>query len=171
MNASARLIVVSNRLPMTIHSKDDEKTLHPSSGGLISALAPILKNSGGYPSTLHRCCHHVANDNWVRQLIVNDTKQKKRHHRPRRRARTVGKGEGGFLWSTDCRFRRELLTVTPRAEHLRVFPELMWSRVLPVHSISRGCRGWKYSNSRIFATKLGYWARYCSAPIRSMHTL
>jgi trehalose-6-phosphate synthase len=48
MNASARLIVVSNRLPMTIDSKDDERTLHPSSGGLISALTPILKNSGGY---------------------------------------------------------------------------------------------------------------------------
>jgi trehalose-6-phosphate synthase len=42
-----RLVIVSNRLPITIESRKNDKRLHPSSGGLVSALGPILKDSGG----------------------------------------------------------------------------------------------------------------------------
>ena len=42
-----RLVIVSNRLPITIESRQNDKRLYPSSGGLVSALGPILKDSGG----------------------------------------------------------------------------------------------------------------------------
>lgn len=48
MNNSARLIVVSNRLPITIESTENGKRLVSSShGGLVSALIPILRETGG----------------------------------------------------------------------------------------------------------------------------
>jgi trehalose 6-phosphate synthase len=47
MSAGRRLIVVSNRLPITVQTVEDELQLQPSSGGLVSALAPILADSGG----------------------------------------------------------------------------------------------------------------------------
>lgn len=47
-NSNGRLVIVSNRLPLTI-VKDDEGDLKvvPGSGGLVTALAPVLKNRGG----------------------------------------------------------------------------------------------------------------------------
>jgi trehalose 6-phosphate synthase/phosphatase len=42
-----RLVVVSNRLPVTISNETGEWTANPSSGGLASAMAPILKKTGG----------------------------------------------------------------------------------------------------------------------------
>src|SRR5262245_12054208 len=47
MSVSERLIIVSNRLPITIESMTSEKLVYLSSGGLVSALAPILKDAGG----------------------------------------------------------------------------------------------------------------------------
>ena len=44
---SHRLLVVSNRLPIILERKNDEWTLKPGSGGLVSALAPVLANRGG----------------------------------------------------------------------------------------------------------------------------
>ncbi|HWN43963.1 MAG TPA: trehalose-6-phosphate synthase [Thermoanaerobaculia bacterium] len=44
---SHRLLVVSNRLPIVLERKKDEWTLKPGSGGLVSALAPVLSNRGG----------------------------------------------------------------------------------------------------------------------------
>ena len=41
------LILVSNRIPITIHSENGNLTGHPSSGGLVSALEPLLKQHGG----------------------------------------------------------------------------------------------------------------------------
>jgi trehalose 6-phosphate synthase/phosphatase len=42
-----RLIVVSNRLPIVLGKKDGRWTLQPGSGGLVSALAPVLSHRGG----------------------------------------------------------------------------------------------------------------------------
>ena len=50
-----RLIVVSNRLPIVISKENDQWGIQPGSGGLITALAPILKESEslwiGWPGT------------------------------------------------------------------------------------------------------------------------
>ena len=42
-----RLIVVSNRLPLTLSNENGSWSAKPSSGGLASAMEPILKKSGG----------------------------------------------------------------------------------------------------------------------------
>src|SRR5882672_11801675 len=47
MSGGRRLIVVSNRLPITVQTAEDDLQLQPSSGGLVSALVPILADSGG----------------------------------------------------------------------------------------------------------------------------
>jgi alpha,alpha-trehalose-phosphate synthase [UDP-forming] len=47
MSRAGRFVVVSNRLPVTMESTEDGKRLHPSSGGLINALLPILRRTGG----------------------------------------------------------------------------------------------------------------------------
>lgn len=41
------MVIVSNRLPVVIEGKQDEMTVKPGSGGLVTALAPILRNRGG----------------------------------------------------------------------------------------------------------------------------
>ena len=43
-----RLIVVSNRLPVTISREADRLEVRPSSGGLVTALRPVVQSSGGY---------------------------------------------------------------------------------------------------------------------------
>jgi alpha,alpha-trehalose-phosphate synthase [UDP-forming] len=45
--AFERLIVVSNRLPVTVAKRADGWRINPSSGGLVSALAPVLRRKGG----------------------------------------------------------------------------------------------------------------------------
>ncbi|HEV8577602.1 MAG TPA: trehalose-6-phosphate synthase [Thermoanaerobaculia bacterium] len=42
-----RLLVVSNRLPIVLEKKNDAWKLKPGSGGLVSALAPVLSHRGG----------------------------------------------------------------------------------------------------------------------------
>lgn len=42
-----RLVIVSNRLPIVLSKKGDKINISPGSGGLITALAPVLKNRGG----------------------------------------------------------------------------------------------------------------------------
>ena len=44
---SHRLLVVSNRLPIVLEKKNDCWSLKPGSGGLVSALAPVLSHRGG----------------------------------------------------------------------------------------------------------------------------
>ncbi len=44
---SDRLIVVSNRLPLTLRKIEDRWTTERSSGGLASAMNPILRKKGG----------------------------------------------------------------------------------------------------------------------------
>jgi len=47
MSSRNRLVVVSNRLPVTMERNNDGLVVHPSSGGLVSALLPIFNNTGG----------------------------------------------------------------------------------------------------------------------------
>ena len=42
-----RLLVVSNRLPIVLEKKETGWSLKPGSGGLVSALAPVLSHRGG----------------------------------------------------------------------------------------------------------------------------
>ncbi len=44
---SHRLIVVSNRLPVILKHEDGRWIFRPGSGGLVGALAPVLRNRGG----------------------------------------------------------------------------------------------------------------------------
>ncbi|HEY1326131.1 MAG TPA: trehalose-6-phosphate synthase [Casimicrobiaceae bacterium] len=47
-NATQRLIVVSNRLPFVVTPDGESQwQVHPGSGGLISALVPVLRQRGG----------------------------------------------------------------------------------------------------------------------------
>ncbi len=46
--AESSLVIVSNRLPIVLQKKpDDGWTIKPGSGGLVTALAPVLRNRGG----------------------------------------------------------------------------------------------------------------------------
>jgi trehalose 6-phosphate synthase len=45
--SATRLLVVSNRLPTVLEKKDSGWILKPGSGGLVSALAPVLSHRGG----------------------------------------------------------------------------------------------------------------------------
>ncbi len=43
-----RLIIVSNRLPVVLNKgANGDLQIEPGSGGLVTALAPVLKNRGG----------------------------------------------------------------------------------------------------------------------------
>src|SRR5437870_4513126 len=44
---SNRLVVVSNRLPLTLRKAGGHWTTERSSGGLASAMAPVLRKTGG----------------------------------------------------------------------------------------------------------------------------
>ncbi len=46
-NDSRKLIIASNRLPFVLERKGDSWKLVPGSGGLVTALAPVLKDRGG----------------------------------------------------------------------------------------------------------------------------
>lgn len=47
MNEKGRLVIVSNRLPLKIVGSAENLTVIPSSGGLVSALSPVLRDRGG----------------------------------------------------------------------------------------------------------------------------
>lgn len=44
---ATKLVVVSNRLPVSLAQEKDEWTIKPGAGGLVTALAPVLMNRGG----------------------------------------------------------------------------------------------------------------------------
>jgi len=47
MTDPTRLVVVSNRLPIALEGQGDDLTITPGKGGLVTALAPVLRNRGG----------------------------------------------------------------------------------------------------------------------------
>jgi trehalose 6-phosphate synthase len=42
-----RLVAVSNRLPIVLTREDEKLVVRPGTGGLVTALAPVLRNRGG----------------------------------------------------------------------------------------------------------------------------
>ena len=67
----SRMLIVSNRLPIVIEkNKEGELSLESGSGGLVTALAPILRHRGGlwvgWPGTLD---HH---DDKAAELLLNE---------------------------------------------------------------------------------------------------
>ena len=46
-STQSRILIVSNRLPFVIEKEAEELILKPGSGGLVTALAPVLRNRGG----------------------------------------------------------------------------------------------------------------------------
>lgn len=44
---TGRLVIVSNRLPIVVSKEEGELKVSSGSGGLVTALAPVLKNRGG----------------------------------------------------------------------------------------------------------------------------
>lgn len=59
-----RLIIISNRLPFIIAKEDDKLSLKPGSGGLTTALAPVLRDRGGiwigWPGTVDVDEHEIT---------------------------------------------------------------------------------------------------------------
>jgi len=47
MTGKKRLIALSNRLPISASKKDGKWTVSPGTGGLVTAMAPVLRNRGG----------------------------------------------------------------------------------------------------------------------------
>ena len=47
VNSITRLVAVSNRLPIKIEREKEEWRIHAGGGGLVTALAPALRNRGG----------------------------------------------------------------------------------------------------------------------------
>lgn len=43
----SRLIVISNRLPLTLQRKDSGWSVNPAAGGLVTALSPVTRSRGG----------------------------------------------------------------------------------------------------------------------------
>ena len=48
MRKGRRLVVVSNRLPVTVNTSGSEPVIEHSSGGLVTALSPVLQQYSGY---------------------------------------------------------------------------------------------------------------------------
>lgn len=74
--AARRLVVVSNRLPVQIR-KNESGQLHamPSSGGLVSALTPIMAEHGGtWVGSTGIASHGEAHDGEVRKVLASTTR-------------------------------------------------------------------------------------------------
>lgn len=58
MSEKTRLIALSNRLPVALHKENGTWRVRPGTGGLVTALAPVLQNRGGlwigWPGTEQR---------------------------------------------------------------------------------------------------------------------
>jgi trehalose 6-phosphate synthase/phosphatase len=62
---TSRLIIISNRLPFIIEKEDDKLSLKSGSGGLATALAPVLRDRGGiwigWPGTVDMDEYEITN--------------------------------------------------------------------------------------------------------------
>jgi trehalose-6-phosphate synthase len=45
--SEGKLVIVSNRLPVVMERVKNDWCVRPSSGGLVTALAPVLRDRGG----------------------------------------------------------------------------------------------------------------------------
>lgn len=70
-DARHRLLVVSNRLPVSIREEGGKLTAAPSSGGLVSALTPILAEYGGtWIGSTGIASDNLAHDEKVRKVLA-----------------------------------------------------------------------------------------------------
>jgi len=70
----SRFVIVSNRLPLKLERKDRKWEVTPSSGGLVSALNPILKNRGGIWIGWTGTTEHIGIDT-LRQILGPASKE------------------------------------------------------------------------------------------------
>ncbi|MDI9387946.1 MAG: trehalose-6-phosphate synthase [Synergistota bacterium] len=87
MKAQERLLIVSNRLPVTLSTEEGRLAGRPASGGLVNALSPALKNKGGVwagwpgtledtpPAALGGILRRVSAESGYRLLPVNLTSE------------------------------------------------------------------------------------------------
>jgi trehalose 6-phosphate synthase/phosphatase len=75
---SGRLIVVSNRLPLTMRKVDNHWASEKSSGGLVSAMNPLLKRNSGIWIGWAGDGHGQDNDDEERQTILKEWEEKER---------------------------------------------------------------------------------------------
>ncbi len=63
--SKTRLLIVSNRLPVVLNKKGGKWSAAPGSGGLVTALAPVLRNRGGlwigWPGTVEASGRQLEN--------------------------------------------------------------------------------------------------------------
>jgi trehalose 6-phosphate synthase len=64
-----RLVVVSNRLPVALEKKGGEWRAKPGSGGLVTALTPVLSHRGGLWVGWPGIVAGEAKGNWRRQIV------------------------------------------------------------------------------------------------------
>ncbi len=70
-----RLLVVSNRLPVSVRDEGGKLTAAPSSGGLVSALTPILSEYGGtWIGSTGTASHSETHDTQVRKVLADTTR-------------------------------------------------------------------------------------------------
>ncbi len=67
-----RLVIISNRLPISVIKKEEEYQLKPGSGGLVTAMAPVLRNRGGI--WIGWTGTNAEDEEEIRPLIQNATK-------------------------------------------------------------------------------------------------
>jgi trehalose 6-phosphate synthase len=70
----SRFVIVSNRLPLKLEKKAGKWEVTPSSGGLVSALNPILKNRGGIWIGWTGTTEHIGMDT-LRQILGPASKE------------------------------------------------------------------------------------------------
>ncbi len=74
-----RLVAVSNRLPVALSQEKEEWRIEPGSGGLVTALAPVLRNRGGL---WIGWAGGSAEDQVVRRLLKDASSQAGYHLHP-----------------------------------------------------------------------------------------
>ena len=78
-----RLVVVSNRLPISIKEVGGKLTAAPSSGGLVSALTPILAEHGGtWIGSTGSASEGVDHDARVRKVLVDAARKASYNYLP-----------------------------------------------------------------------------------------
>lgn len=68
MSKPSRLIVVANRLPITVEQANPTPILRPSIGGLVSAVSPVLRRQAGYWVGWYGC----AQNRGIEEVIRGD---------------------------------------------------------------------------------------------------
>lgn len=72
---NSRLVIVSNRLPIVLEKIDDQNwNVTPGAGGLVTAMAPVLKNRGGIWIGWPGAASENVKDFDIDRLLANERK-------------------------------------------------------------------------------------------------